>query len=188
MRKLITGIPAVFFLFLIQISVLRGLALSGAVPNLLLILCCSYAYMRGQRSGIWIGFFSGLLLDIFLMDGLGTYAMLYLYIGFLAGLTHPWYEARGFKLPLLCVFVGDIALSLVQYLIFYVLRGDFRFGVYLTGRLLPELLATMLASVAVYPLLLWIEERFVNIEADEKKKQAEYDMAALAESGERRED
>ncbi len=188
MRKIITGVLAVFIFFLLQSSVFRGLALSGAVPNFMLIICCTYAYMRGQRSGIWVGFFGGLLLDIFLMDGLGTYAMLYLYIGFLAGLTHPWYEVREFRIPLLTVFVGDIVLSLVQYLIFYVLRGDFRFGVYFSGRMLPELLATMLASVAVYPLLLWIEERFVNIEADEKKKQAEMDMAALADAGEHRED
>lgn len=181
-KKILTGILAVFLFFLIQSSVLKNLAYSGAIPNLLLILVCSYGYMRGERAAMWAGFFTGLLLDIFGMNVLGLYALIYVYLGYLAGLCHSWYEPMEFRIPLAIIFIGDLMVLLVQFILFFVLNGDFGFKYYLIGKALPELATTMISSVAIYPLLLWIEERFVNVDPAEKKKREDWSVGDLAEA------
>lgn len=181
-KRILTGIVAVFLFFLIQSSVLKNLAYSGALPNLLLILTVSYGYLRGERSAMVAGFFCGLLLDIFGMNVLGFYALIYVYLGYLAGLCHSWYEPVDFRIPLAMIFTGDLLVLLLQFILFFVLNRDFGFQYFLTGKALPELAATMIIAVPVYPLLLWIEERFVNVDPAEKKKKEEWNVADLAEA------
>ena len=181
-KRILTGIIAVFLFFLIQSSVFKDLAHSGALPNLLLILTVSYGYLRGEQSAMIAGFFSGLLLDIFGMNVLGLYALIYVYLGYLAGTCHTWYEPVDFRIPLAMIFTGDILVLLLEFVLFFVLNGDFGFRYYLTGKALPELAATMIISIPVYPLLLWIEERFVNVDPAEKKKKEDWNVADLAEA------
>ena len=57
--------------FILQCTVFRSLALASISPNLLLILTTSMGFMRGEREGLVIGFFCGLLLDIFFGSLLG---------------------------------------------------------------------------------------------------------------------
>ena len=181
-KRIPTGILAVFLFFLIQSSVLKNLSYSGAVPNLLLILTVSYGYLRGERAAMWTGFIAGLLLDIFGMNVLGLYALMFVYLGYLAGLSHSWYEPMDFRIPLFMILAGDIAVLMIQFIHFFVLNGDFGFKYYLIGKALPELAMTMITSVAVYPLLLWIEERFVNVDPAEKKKKEDWSVGDLAEA------
>ena len=181
-KRILTGIIAVFLFFLIQSSVFKDLAHSGALPNLLLILTVSYGYLRGEQSAMIAGFFSGILLDIFGMNVLGLYALIYVYLGYLAGTCHTWYEPVDFRIPLAMIFTGDILVLLLEFVLFFVLNGDFGFRYYLTGKALPELAATMIISIPVYPLLLWIEERFVNVDPAEKKKKEDWNVADLAEA------
>ncbi len=181
-KRILTGIVAVFLFFLIQSSVFKHLAYIGALPNLLLILTVSYGYLRGEQSAMIVGFFSGLLLDIFGMNVLGLYALIYVYLGYLAGTCHTWYEPVDFRIPLAMIFAGDLCVLLLEFVLFFVLNGDFGFRYYLTGKALPELAATMILSIPVYPLLLWIEERFVNVDPAEKKKKEDWNVADLAEA------
>ena len=51
--------------FILQCTVFQALALAGIVPNLLLIVTSSLGFMRGEKEGMAVGFFSGLLMDIF---------------------------------------------------------------------------------------------------------------------------
>ena len=60
--------------FVLQSTVFRSLAFAGIVPNLLIILTASFGFMRGENEGLLIGFFSGLLCDIFFGDVLGMQA------------------------------------------------------------------------------------------------------------------
>ena len=51
--------------FLLQSTVLHSVSIGSITPNLLLILCSSMGLMRGRKSGMWTGFFCGLLTDLF---------------------------------------------------------------------------------------------------------------------------
>lgn len=64
-KRIIFYILAVIVCFLLQTSVFEFLSLADVVPNILLILTVTMGFIRGKKTGIVIGFFCGLLIDIF---------------------------------------------------------------------------------------------------------------------------
>ena len=66
-KKRILPVVMILAAFLLQTTVFQSIKLAGAVPNLLLVLTITYGYLRGRTSGLVIGFFSGLLLDLSLI-------------------------------------------------------------------------------------------------------------------------
>ena len=49
--------------FLLETTVFQKLAFASIIPNLLIIVTSSFGFMRGQKEGMIIGFFCGLLKD-----------------------------------------------------------------------------------------------------------------------------
>ena len=108
LRKVIVTLFVVLC-FILQCSVFNSLALGGIIPNLMIILTSSFGFMRGEKEGLLIGFFSGLLCDIFFGSFLGFYAMIMMYIGFINGkfcrIFYPYHE----ELPNIPYFFLSIA-------------------------------------------------------------------------------
>ena len=96
------GIVTIFILtcFVLQCSVFGSLAFAGIIPNLMIILTSSFGFMRGEKEGLLIGFFCGLLTDIFFGSFLGFYAMLLMYIGYLNGKSAGYSIRRTSSCPL----------------------------------------------------------------------------------------
>ena len=75
----------VFFLtvvvcFLLQSTVMDLISIGSVTPNLMLVLCVSMGLMRGRKSGLWTGFLSGLLVDLFFGSIFGFYALIYMFV------------------------------------------------------------------------------------------------------------
>ena len=165
MKKIITTAFLVIMMFLLQTSVFSQISYGRVVPNLLIFIVSVYGLIRGEYDGIFVGFFSGLLLDIFFMDVLGFYALVYMLIGYFNGKLNAYYIIRqDFKLPLAAIASSNIVLLLIDYLFFYLLNGKFNFGNYLLHMLLPELVYTLGISIVLYPLMIILEYKFIQVE------------------------
>ena len=68
MKKGIIAAIFIWMLFLLQSTVFQSLSFNGIVPNLLIVLTASYGFMSGEKWGLIVGFFCGLLCDIFFGD------------------------------------------------------------------------------------------------------------------------
>ena len=73
MKRNIFIVITVLLCFILQSTVFRWLAFGGIAPNLLVIITATFGFMCGQKCGLWVGFFSGLLYDIFFGNVLCTY-------------------------------------------------------------------------------------------------------------------
>ena len=51
--------------YFLQTTTFQTLSFANIAPNLLIIVVASFGLMRGKKEGMYIGFFSGLLIDIF---------------------------------------------------------------------------------------------------------------------------
>lgn len=89
-RGIVTAV-LVFICFILQTSVFELIKLAGITPNILLILISSVAVMRGQKPGMIVGFFCGLLMDIFYGSTIGGFAFLYMVFGFVDGFFNRIY-------------------------------------------------------------------------------------------------
>lgn len=153
--------------FILQTSVFRWFDFAGIVPNLLILLTASYGFMDGEKTGLLIGFFCGLLCDIFFADYIGLFALIYMYIGYLNGKFNMLFYPEDIKLPLGLVLLSDISYGVVTYVLTFLIRGKLDFAYYFGSVILPETVYTILVSCLFYPVLLWIHEK---LELRERKR------------------
>lgn len=165
-RRIIVVAFLLLACFILQCTVFRSLAFGGIVPNLLIILTSSFGFMRGEKDGLIIGFFCGLLSDIFYGDVLGFYALVLMYIGYINGKFSRIFYPEDIKLPIALIVVSDLSYGVICYILMFLLRGRFDFPYYFTRVILPEALYTTVVTIAFYPVFLKINEK---LEAKEKR-------------------
>lgn len=153
--------------FILQCTVFDKLAFAGIIPNLMIILTSSFGFMRGEKEGLVIGFFCGLLSDIFFGNFLGFYALVLMYIGFLNGKFSRIFYPEDIKLPIALIITSDLSYGILMFVLMFMLRGKFRFGYYFMHVILPEALYTIVVTMFFYPIILKVNEK---LEAREKRR------------------
>ena len=168
-RGIITAI-LILICFLLQCTVFRFLAFGGIVPNLMIVLTASFGFMRGEKTGLMIGFFCGILADIFFASVIGFYALLYMYIGYMNGKFCTIFYPQDIKLPIVLILGSDLFYGFTCYVIMFLLRTRFDIGYYFMNIILPEIVYTIVVTIFLYPLILWINTRLERGELRSGKK------------------
>lgn len=163
MRRFIIQLLIILICFLLQTSLFRYLDLADIVPNLLLIPTMSFGMMRGRKEGMLVGFFSGLLLDLFYGAMIGPYALLYMYLGYINGFFHRVYYMEDILLPMLMAGANDLVYNIIVYIFAYLLRNRLDIGFYLIHVILPEMVYTMIMTLFIYKPLVrinrWLKKK-----------------------------
>ncbi|MDO4261488.1 MAG: rod shape-determining protein MreD [Eubacteriales bacterium] len=146
--------------FLLQSTVFQTLSIGSITPNLLLILTASFGFMGGRKEGMAVGFFCGLLEDVFFGRLLGMHAMIYMYIGYGNGYFNSIFYGEDIKLPLCLISVSELIYGLGTYGIMFVMRSRFAFPYYLRSIILPELVYTVIMTLICYRPIYRISTRF----------------------------
>lgn len=170
MRRFLFTLLSIIICFILQTTVFRALDFSGIVPNLMIILTSSYAFMRGDKSGILIGMFCGLLVDIFFGTYLGFYALIYMYIGFVIGKFNKIFFPENILLPLTLIVSSDLLFGFICYILLFMFRNKFDIAYYTFNVIIPEAIYTALVAVFIYPILIKINTYLEGIEQRSAKK------------------
>ena len=171
MKRFIVTAFFIFICFLLQCTVFRALAFGGIVPNLLIVLTASFGFMRGEKNGLLIGFFSGLLVDIFFGSVIGFYALIYMYIGYANGKFSAIFYPEDIKLPITLILCSDFFYGLTCYVILFLLRAEFDFSYYLVHIILPEMVYTVVVTLFLYPVILRVNH---SLEQQEKRGEKKF--------------
>jgi rod shape-determining protein MreD len=119
----------------------------------------SFGIMRGRREGMLVGFFSGLLVDVFFNTLIGPYMLLYMVIGYVNGFFHQNFMLEDVLFPLIVVIVDDYVFNTCVYVFAYMLKNRLEYGSYFVKIILPEMLATALLTIIIYKLYVYINRR-----------------------------
>lgn len=150
MRRVITLFFLIIITFLIQTTLFSFHDTTGIAPNILLIMTMSFGILRGRREGLLIGFFSGLLFDLFYNELLGPYALIFMLIGYVNGFFHKTFLMEDVLLPVLIVSVDQFVLDFFIYLASFLLRYRTEFTYYFKHIILPQMLYTAVFTVIIY--------------------------------------
>ena len=165
MRRKITVFLIIAVCYLLQSTVFQALSFASISPNLMIVVVSAFGFMRGKKEGLWIGFFTGLLLDIFTGSILGFYALLYMYgLGYFNGFFRKMFYPEDIKLPMLLIAVSDFSCSLIIYFLLFLFRGKFDILYYLLNIMIPELVYTMVVTIFLYFIILKINQKLETIE------------------------
>ena len=148
-QKLVLAL-AIIVSFIFQCTIFQSWALASISPNLPLILTTSMGFMRGEREGLVIGFFCGLLMDIFFGSLLGFYALLYMFLGYGSGLFHMVFYDEDIKLPMVWIALSELVYGLSVYFFMFLMRSKFEFSYYFIHIILPELIYTVALTILLY--------------------------------------
>lgn len=164
-RKIVIGI-LIIVAFILQTTLFQFFAVAQVAPNLLLILTVSFGFMRGKRSGLWIGLFCGLCIDLLYSDVIGLNALIYMYIGYVNGFLYKVYYDEDIKVPVILIGISDLVYSILIYVLQFLMRVRLEFLEYLQHIIIPEIVYTMVISILVYRLLYKLNQKFVANEIE----------------------
>ena len=158
-KRILFYVISVLVCFLLQTSVFNFLKLAGVMPNILLILTVTIAFIRGRKAGIVIGFVCGLLIDIFSGNVLGQNAFVYLMFGYVNGWFHTYFYEDDILLPIGLLTANSLAYSFVIFFFFFAMRGRLQFFSYLFKVMIPEAVYTGIVALLIYKILLEVDIR-----------------------------
>lgn len=170
LRKFILFISIIVF-YVLQCTLFKTFALASVSPNLLLILTFAAGFMRGKKEGMYVGFFSGLILDIFYGQVIGFNALLYMYIGYINGFFNSMFYDEDVTLPIGLVFASDFVYNFFYFIFSFLLRNRLNFIYYLIHIILPEMIYTIIITLVIYRVMLKINRK---LEAYEKRSATKF--------------
>lgn len=155
--------------FILQTTLFKSLAFASIAPNILLIYTVSMGFMQGKKEGLLVGFFSGLLIDVFYGDLFGFYALIYMYMGYFSGFFCKIYFDEDIKVPMLLVAGNDLLYSFFVYFTRFMLRGRINLLSYFQSVIMPELVYTVLITIILYRIFYAINHRLQEKEMKGKR-------------------
>ncbi len=159
-KKKLIAIVFIMAAFLLQTTIFKTIALADVVPNLMLVITISYAYLRGRTSGLVIGFTSGIMLDMMYGSVIGLYAFIFMTLGFLVGFCRKLYFTDTLLLPTVLIAISDLVYCFYYYITEFLMRGRLHFFFYFVHKFLPEILYTTLVGIVVYRIIAAVESKF----------------------------
>ena len=169
MKKNIVILALILVTFLLQSTLRVVIPAQYSLPNLQVILTCSMGLMRGKKSGMWTGFVSGMLYDLFFGDLFGFTALCLMYIGYVSGFLYKVFFDSDIRIPMATVAVGDLAYNLLFYISEFLLGRRMRFSSWLIRTMLPEAVISVVAALFFYYLFRLINGRLVTYEVEEEQ-------------------
>ena len=159
-KKKLIAIVFIMAAFLLQTTIFKTIALADVVPNLMLVITISYAYLRGRTSGLVIGFTSGIMLDMMYGSVIVLYAFIFMTLGFLVGFCRKLYFTDTLLLPTVLIAISDLVYCFYYYITEFLMRGRLHFFFYFVHKFLPEILYTTLVGIVVYRIIAAVESKF----------------------------
>lgn len=153
----------IFISFLLQCTLMKGIAIGSISPNLLVLLCISVGLARGKTSGLFTGFLAGLLVDLFYGYYPGIHAGIYMYLGFMCGFFCQVCYDDDVKVPMLLALGGDFFYNFAVFVFMFLLQGKIDFLYYLRRVILPEMIYTLVLTGIAYRLYYKIIHRFMRV-------------------------
>ena len=171
MKRKIVTIAIIIVCFLLESTVFQGLSLGTITPNLLIVVTSSFGFMRGKKEGMMVGFISGLLVDIMFNDLIGFYALIYMVIGYANGFFRKIFYDDDIKLPLILIAASDFLYGNIVCIFMFIMRSKFHYLFYLKNVIIPELIYTILVTIVLYQIILYINKK---LEAEEKRSASKF--------------
>ena len=163
-KQILLNILLILLAFTVQNCVFPLLPFLAATPNLLLILTFSFGFIHGRNAGMFYGFLSGLLLDLFYSGPFGFYTLLFINIGYFNGICTQYYYEDYINLPLLMSLVNELVYNLYIYVFRFLIRNRLDFLYYAKEIIIPELIFTVVTTLLIYRFFLSANRRLDELD------------------------
>jgi rod shape-determining protein MreD len=152
-RRSWTTAGALALAFLLQIMIAPHLAVFGVVPNLLLLVVITLAFVEGPSAGAVAGFAGGLLLDLAGTAPVGAWALVLAVTGYTAGMLQENLFAEGWLAPVTVAIIAGLLADTAYLIVLAILGEGPAFWSALVSVVLPRALYNTVLVLLAYPWL-----------------------------------
>ncbi len=142
-----------FFVAVIQVSILSTIDVLGGAPNVLLVTLLAVALLRGALFGALCGFFAGLVLDTATLQTLGLSSLLYTVAAYWIGRYGETTGRDRFHAPYVSVGVVTVLYAFAALALHFMLGQHASAHVVLIDALVPNVVFNLLVTAPVYALV-----------------------------------
>lgn len=103
-------------------------------------------------------------MDLSSGGSLGFYTLFFIWMGYVNGICTKYYYEDYITLPLVLCGINELIYNLYLYVFGFLLRGRLSFGYYFVNIILPEMIFTVVATLVVYRLFLFISRKLAEME------------------------
>lgn len=171
LRTILVGI-LIIISYVFQTTFSMKMSFGVVAPNIIMILVCSNALLRGKNEGLFVGFFSGLLIDLFFgyYEVIGINAFLYMIIGYVVGIFHDIWYLQDMLIPIGVVAGCEFAYNFIYYIITFLLRNKLDAIHYIKSVIIPEMVYTVFLTVFIYRILMFLNKKLEDFEMRGKEE------------------
>lgn len=153
MHRVLPTIGAVLVAVVLQAGLAPYLAIGGVVPNFMLLVVVTLAFVEGPQAGAMCGFGAGLLFDLLGSGPVGPMTLVLTLTGYVTGLLQENMFAEGWLLPLTVLALASLGAEVAYGLILMLLGvGEPMIGTFFT-KMLPGAVYDSVLALLVYPWL-----------------------------------
>ena len=155
--------------FIFQSTLLQLVEIRGVIPDTMIIIIVSYALLRGQNTGMAVGFAAGLIYDIFFGNSLGFYALVGLLTGLICGTSSKTFYRENYVMPVLLSFLANCIIGMAVYVTSFLFKNDYNVFYYAFNVVLPQAVYTGAAAVLIYKALYKINKKVEKKEREKRR-------------------
>jgi rod shape-determining protein MreD len=139
----------------------------------MLVFVCCMGFIRGKKTGMYLGFLSGLLFDIFYgySGVIGLTALSYMYLGYVNGLFYEVFYTDDICIPVILSILSDLAYNFLYYCVTFLLRGQLNIVLYFENIMFPEMIYTGCIAVFLFRFL-----KVINTKLEKFEKRGEENL------------
>lgn len=176
MKRKICELILILFVYGLQCTAGRVLAIGGIAPNLLVILPVLFGFLNGKNEGIYVGFLCGMIYDLFTYDILGLSSIAMMFIGYFSGYFFQKYEEKEMLIPVSLVGIASVAYGFMSYVVNFLLHNRLDIGYYFKRYIMPEAVYTVCIALLIYRVIVVLNKLF---ESKPRKRTTEYDAGSF---------
>ncbi len=162
-RRIIVYSIFIFFIILLQTTLAEYIKIYDVKPNLVLIFVVAVALLRGNVEGGFIGFITGMILDMLFGRVLGFFALLGLYLGLAIGSVNKRLYRENFLVVIFFTFVSSVVYEAAVYFLNAFMRGNVELLFPLLNTILPEAVYNSAVSIIIYAIVIKMNRKFEEI-------------------------
>jgi len=160
MKQFATWSAFVAILYVLQTSLLPLISFHGISVNFMLLLTVSYAFLRGVRQGVLMGFLTGLMEDLASGTFLGMNTLSQMVIALACGRMSNGVFKEQFFLPVLSSLVAAVANYFILATLMLLLGYRFNLLAQMQHMLLPMLIYQLAFAYPVHRLTYDLDQKF----------------------------
>lgn len=169
-RKICIAALAIIF-YCLQTTACKAIAIASISPNIMLVIPICFGYFKGSDEGMYAGFVTGLLYDVFYTPIFGFSILAFSVVGYIAGLFQKEYDNQRILIPMIIVAIAAFSYEFLIYIGGFLLYNKLNLFYYMGRIIIPGTMYTLASMAVLFRPMIFLNKIF---EKKDRRKVTEY--------------